>query len=102
MLNDHTQSTADQQVEIDRVLSRLQQKGVANSTKPTLMVNTILVMKGRNNGYPKDLYHEKFEPRSAVNEDQESMLLAQGYQPQYIDRRYPKMLFRRNTHPKFA
>jgi len=102
MLNDHTQSVQDQQVEIDRVLTRLQQKGVANSTKPTLMVNTIAVMRGRNNGYPKNLYHESFEPRIAINEDQEDMLRAQGYGDIYIRRNYPKMLFRRNMHPKFA
>jgi hypothetical protein len=102
MQTESTQSYSDQQVEINRVLQRLQQKGVASSSKPTMMVNTIMVMKGRNGGYPKDLYHQHLDPIVAINEDQENYAIAQGYGPTYIDKRYPKMLLRRNMHPKFA
>ncbi len=89
------------QEEVDRVLSRLQQKGVGTSTKPVLSVNQHEMMRGRNNGYPKDMHHAQMAPRQALNEDQESMLISQGYQSAYIHHTHPKWLFRRNMNPKF-
>ena len=96
------EQTTDTQLEIDRVLSRLSQKGANQSTKPALMVNIIEAMRGLNNGYPKHMYHAEHEARVALNEAQESMLLGAGYRAQYIHKYYPKRLLRRNLSGKFA
>ncbi len=92
----------DTQQEIDRVLSRLQQKGIGTSTKPVLWVNQSEMMRARNNGYPKHMHHATLASRQAVNEDQESMLISQGYGPTYIAQAYPKYLYRRNMSDKFG
>ncbi len=89
------------QEEIDRVLAKLQQKGVGTSTKPVLQVNIDAMMRAKNNGYPKHLYHATLEARIVVNDDQEAMMVAQGYGPGYKLQHYPKFMFRRNHDDKF-
>jgi hypothetical protein len=96
-----TEQSQVSQAEIDRVLARLAVQGIGKSTKPVLGVHQLGMMKARNNGYPLDLYHSELDPRQALNESQEEMLVNQGYGRAYITHQYPKMMFRRNLTGRF-
>lgn len=89
------------QAEIDATLAKYAQKGVSNSTKPVLQVNIDAQTRAKNNGFPKDMYHATHKARQAMNDEQETMLISEGYRSTYIPQHYPKFVYRRNLHPKF-
>jgi len=66
-----------------------------------LAINQVAMMRAKRNGYPVDMYHEKFEMRQAMKPEEEQALAQLGYQRQYIHKHYPKVLFRRNMDAKF-
>lgn len=81
----------------------LQEARTAPKTKsPRILgINMLAMMKAKNDGYPKDMYHASHEMRQALKEEEEIALATIGYQLQYIPRAYPKAMFRRNMAPKF-
>ena len=61
-----------------------------------LGVDQIDLMRGKNGGYPRDMYHATHQPVRVTNRDQEAAMAQRGYVRNYIKHSYPKMIFRRN------
>lgn len=73
-----------------------------NTKSPRVLgINQLPLMRARNNGYPVDMYHPTLEMRQALKEEEELTLANMGYRRAYIEKRYPKALFRRNMAAKF-
>lgn len=81
----------------------LQEARTAPKTKsPRILgVNMLSMMKAKNDGYPKDMYHPTLDMRQALKEEEEVALGQMGYQLQYIPKNYPKAMFRRNMDARF-
>lgn len=62
-----------------------------------LGVDQIDLMRGKNGGYPRDMYHAIHAPIRVTNRDQETAMAQRGYTRNYIKHAYPKTIFRRNT-----
>jgi hypothetical protein len=59
----------------------------------------------KNNGFPKFLYppaDSNNEPVFVLKQEEEDALVARGYTREYTHREFPKAIYRRNMHPKFA
>lgn len=67
-----------------------------------LGINMLNQMRARQNGYPKDLYHQTLDPIMVFSEEEEAGMVQVGYQAQYTFRDYPKFIFRRNMEEKWA
>ncbi len=89
------------QAECDRFLRDARE---APKTKNPVILGIRLheMMRSKNNGYPKDMYHAELEMRQAYKEEEETALVAMGYQEKYILKTHPKYVFRRNMADKFA
>jgi hypothetical protein len=88
------------QAEVDRFLKEARES--SGSGNPVVLgINQVQMMKAKRNGYPVDMYHEKFEMRQALKAEEEQALQLLGYQRQYIPKLYPKVLHRRNMDAKF-
>lgn len=70
--------------------------------EPVLAINQLAAMRAVQGGYPVDMYHPTLDAIQALNRAQEKALTEQGYGRQYIPKQYPRMLYRRNMHPRFA
>lgn len=62
-----------------------------------LGIDQLDLMRGKNGGYPRDMYHPVHQPVRVTNREQEAAMSQRGYVRQYIKHAYPKTLFRRNT-----
>ncbi len=75
------------------------------ASQRVLWINNRNMMIAKAGGYPVDLYHPNLESRQALKEEEESALAAMGYTRKWINKEYPKPLFRRNMakqyEPKF-
>lgn len=61
-----------------------------------LGIDQLDLMRGKNGGYPRDMYHASHAPVRVTNKDQETAMAQRGYVRNYIKHAYPKMIFRRN------
>lgn len=61
-----------------------------------LGIDQLDLMRGKNGGYPRDMYHSSHAPVRVTNKDQEMAMVQRGYVRNYIKHAYPKMIFRRN------
>lgn len=66
------------------------------TTELPLGVDQLELMRGKNNGYPRDMYHAVHPPVRATSRDMETAFAQRGYVRNYIKHSYPKMIFRRN------
>ena len=96
---DHNEGRPASMQDVEKIMSAL--RPTKNSNPPVLAIRCLAIMREKQNGYPKHLYHESLEPVLALNEDQHAELMKIGYVEHYIPREYPKILFRRNMDPKF-
>lgn len=62
-----------------------------------LGIDQLDLMRGKNGGYPRDMYHGSHPPVRVTNKDQEAAMSARGYVRNYIKHAYPKTIFRRNN-----
>jgi hypothetical protein len=62
-----------------------------------LGIDQLDLMRGKNGGYPRDMYHATHEPIRVTNRDQEAAMSQRGYVRNYIKHAYPKTIFRRNS-----
>lgn len=67
-----------------------------------LAIHQIEHMRTKNGGYPVDMHHADLASVTVRNEDEEAAVSERGFQRQFIFKHYPKHMFRRNMHPKFA
>ena len=69
-------------------------------------INIYNQMLAKNNGFPKFLYPPAEsaapEPVQVMKQEEEDALVARGYTREYAHREFPKAIYRRNLHPKFA
>lgn len=72
------------------------------SNPRVLAINQIRQMQAKNDGYPVYMHHDTLSPTMANNEKEEEALAQAGFRREYRHRDYPKCMFRRNMHPKFA
>jgi len=92
-----------------RVGSREDVQRIINSLKPprsgnarVLVIDQAPIMRARNGGFPKFMYHATLPPVYVLREDQEEELSKLGYGMNYIHQPYPKALFRRNMDERYA
>jgi hypothetical protein len=88
------------QREVDALMQEARMSGKPNAPL-TLGIRQIRMMREKNAGYPKHMYHETLEPRIAIDEREENALTQAGYTEQYYHKNYPKFLHRRNMDAKF-
>lgn len=72
-----------------------------NGNPPIRGIAILRTMRAKNNGFPKIMSHAELDPVMIYKEEEQVALEAEGYSENYIPRAYPKMLFRRNMHPRF-
>ena len=72
------------------------------STAIQLGVDILEMERGKNGGYPRDLYHPHLDPVRVTNRAQEQALAAKGYARNYVHKHYPKMLYRRSSDPRWT
>jgi hypothetical protein len=91
---------AESMNEIKRMLKDLAlTAGAGNET--VLAINQMEQMKAKNGGYPLNMYHARLDPIMATNRKEEEALGSRGYSRTYINRFYPKYLYRRNMDSKY-
>jgi hypothetical protein len=89
------------QREVDAFLQDVRMNRTKKSPQ-VLQINQVAMMKAKNNGFPRDLYHETLEMRQALSEEDQVALLQAGYHLEYVPQHYPKWIHRRNMADKFA
>ncbi len=73
------------------------------TTNPrVLSINMLAQMKAKNGGYPLDMYHPILDAVRVNNEDEELKITEAGFTREYVAKAFPKFMYRRNLHPKFA
>jgi hypothetical protein len=63
---------------------------------PILLHEQQQLIKLKNKGYPKHMYHATLDPVVVKNSKEEHAIISHGYVTTYIPHDYPKMLYRRN------
>lgn len=96
---DHNEGRPATMKDVEAILSQI--RPPENANPAVLAINALTIMRAKQNGYPKHIYHETLEPVLALNEFQYRELMKLGYVEHYIPREHPKMLFRRNMDPRF-
>jgi hypothetical protein len=96
---DHNEGRPATMKDVEGILSQI--RPPENSNPDILAIDALTIMRAKQNGYPKHLYHEALEPVLALNKFQHTELMKIGYVEHYIPREYPKVLFRRNMDPRF-
>jgi hypothetical protein len=97
------QPTGQQTMSMREVDQFLQEARSAPRSKNPIVLglNMLKMMRAKNNGYPKHMYHATYDMRVVTKEEEETALIQIGYSETYIARDYPKAMFRRNMAAKF-
>ena len=86
--------------EVQDLLRKLREPTTDN--EPVLAINQWATQVAQAGGYPLNMYHESLEPVQVLDRAQEAEMAKLGFTRYYIYRDYPRMLYRRNQHARFA
>ena len=86
--------------DVRAVLSALREGSTENPD--VLAIESYNIMLALGKGFPKHMYHQTLDPVVAADKQDEDGLKELGYQDRYIPRDWPKMMFRRNWHPRHS
>jgi hypothetical protein len=92
----------DDEPNMEQVKAILTKRDPRMKNPEVLAINAVRMMRAKNNGYPKELYHASLDPVLCDTVEQEIELQRLGYQPSYIFREFPKMMYRRNFGDRYS
>jgi hypothetical protein len=86
--------------EVQDFLARVR-KDPRTTNPRILQVQMTIAARGKNGGFPHDMYHDSLSPVTVQNVEEEMIMSQAGFYSEYRHRSFPVTLFRRNMHPRF-